>query len=111
MPVITDRHEWYAMLTTGGTRNVPSRCCGRITFYERPGDEWCNEHRCTVTTTLLGTRCSRKASIADECSQHFSQHLKRMLAGLFLYPGQVMTFTSIVLGVVWLDVHGIQQRR
>lgn len=77
MPVITGYNQWYAMLTSSETANVRSRCCGRIVFYQSPGDEWCPEHRCSVRTRY-GSRCSRRASVGDECAQHFSQHLRQI---------------------------------
>ena len=79
MAVITDRDQWYLMLTTGGTRNVPSRCCGRITFYERCGDEWCTEHRC-AKVTKYGRQCTRKVAYGDECAQHFGISLRAILS-------------------------------
>ena len=71
------REQWFDYLVIGGTRNVRSRCCGRIIFYVSPGDELCPQHRCSVITRW-GEQCSRRASMADECSQHFSQNLRKI---------------------------------
>jgi hypothetical protein len=73
------KHEWEVMLTTGGTRHVPSRCCGKIVYYTWPGDEWCPEHRCEKVT-LYGWRCERPAKYAHQCGQHFSQGIRELVS-------------------------------
>jgi hypothetical protein len=74
------KDTWECLIfVPNGVPSVRARCCETMIWYEYPGDEWCNEHRCTVITKLLGTRCSRKASIGDECSQHFHRGLKATL--------------------------------
>jgi hypothetical protein len=73
-----EKREWYIMLMTSNTRYLPSRCCGRTVYYMYNGDEICDQHRCTVITKW-GDRCSRITGISDECPQHFSQNLKKML--------------------------------
>jgi hypothetical protein len=72
--------DWRnTIFVPNGTPSVPARCCDTMIWYENPGDEWCPEHRCTVRTKY-GWQCSRKASMGDECAQHFSQHLKAIVA-------------------------------
>ena len=74
------QREWWIMLMTSDTRYLPSRCCGRTIYYMYHGDEWCKDHRCSVMCEW-GEQCSRRATIADECAQHWNRHL-RTITGL-----------------------------
>jgi hypothetical protein len=73
------RAEWLDYLVVGGTRYVPSRCCGRTVYYWEPGDEWCDEHRCDRMTSY-GWRCERPAKYAHQCGQHFSQGIRELVS-------------------------------